>query len=66
MGRPEEPVPHPHRALGRLALGLRNTRHQAHLTYTQLAANAPGFSRPTLQRAADSAAQFAAGVGPDP
>ncbi|GAA2774953.1 hypothetical protein Sros01_83460 [Streptomyces roseochromogenus] len=52
MGRPERPVPHPHRALGRLALGLRDTRHQARLTYTQLAANATGFSRPTLQRAA--------------
>ncbi|WP_345206408.1 helix-turn-helix transcriptional regulator [Streptomyces lavendulae] len=45
-------MPHPHRALGRLALGLRDTRHQARLTYTQLAANATGFSRPTLQRAA--------------
>ncbi|MFD9574655.1 helix-turn-helix domain-containing protein [Streptomyces sp. NPDC059982] len=52
MGRPEQPVPHPHGALGRLALGLRHTRHSAHLTYHQLAGKAAGFSRPTLQRAA--------------
>ncbi|GLV87728.1 hypothetical protein Slala03_74170 [Streptomyces lavendulae subsp. lavendulae] len=52
MGRPEQPVPHPHRALGGLALGLRDTRHSAHLAYARLAANAPVFSRPTLQRAA--------------
>ncbi|MFK0047418.1 helix-turn-helix domain-containing protein [Streptomyces sp. NPDC090741] len=35
----------------RLALGLRHARHTAHLTYNQLAENADGFSRPTLQRA---------------
>ncbi|MBT2469552.1 helix-turn-helix transcriptional regulator [Streptomyces sp. ISL-66] len=52
MGRPEQPVSHPYRALGRLALGLRSTRHATHLTYSELAARSPGFSRPTLQRAA--------------
>ncbi|WP_405681114.1 helix-turn-helix domain-containing protein [Streptomyces sp. NBC_00868] len=56
MGRPEQPVPYPHRALGRLALGLRHARHAAHLTYSQLAGNAAGFSRPTLQRAASGKA----------
>ncbi|MFD0272023.1 helix-turn-helix domain-containing protein [Streptomyces sp. NPDC127106] len=51
MGRPEQTVPHPTRALGRLALGLRAARQTADLTYHQLAATTPGFSRPTLQRA---------------
>ncbi|MFD0272234.1 helix-turn-helix domain-containing protein [Streptomyces sp. NPDC127106] len=52
MGRPEQPVPYMDRALGRLALGLRAARQAADLTYHQLADKTPGFSRPTLQRAA--------------
>ncbi|MGW4688492.1 helix-turn-helix domain-containing protein [Streptomyces sp. NPDC004244] len=74
MGRPEQPVPHPDRALGRLALGLRAARQAADLTYHQLADRAPGFSRPTLQRAAsgktlptkDTVTAYAKACGTDP
>ncbi|MFI8266580.1 helix-turn-helix domain-containing protein [Streptomyces sp. NPDC085665] len=52
MGRTEQPIPNPDRALGHLAQGLRTARGRAGLTYTQLARRAVGFSRPTLQRAA--------------
>ncbi|MFJ2825985.1 hypothetical protein ACIO7M_33530 [Streptomyces toxytricini] len=52
MGRPEKPVPHPARALGQLALGLRSAWRKANLTYEQLVGKTPGVSRATLQRAA--------------
>lgn len=51
MGRPENKIPHPGMAVGRLAQSLRTARSNAGLTYTQLADRA-GYSRATLQRAA--------------